>query len=102
MSLEEHQIAFMLFIGPSEEMIEADIEQGGTGSKAGDMTTELACLAIGLHHHGHGIPADERSNTPFHGTIARKWGLLAWWDGIQICGISLVGQIGTRTTGFFY
>ena len=99
MPLEEHQITLLVVVGRAEEMVVRDVDQRRAGCEAGDMTTELARQPVGLHDHGHRIPAYEGADPTFHRAIAGKRILLGQRDGVQVGGIGAVGEVGARPAG---
>jgi hypothetical protein len=96
MALKEHQIAAMI-LGPGlEKVVVAHVHQGRRGGKGGDVPAQLGGEPVGLHHHGHGVPAHEGANAPLHGPVAGKLFLLGDRDGIEIGRVGAEGQIGPR------
>ncbi|MNZ88474.1 hypothetical protein D3C78_1073680 [compost metagenome] len=70
-ALEVDQVA-AVFVGRGlEEVVEADVIQGRTGSEAGDVTAEVRILQVRTHYHGHRVPAYQRANAAFHEQVAR-------------------------------
>ena len=48
------------------------------------MAADAVGFPIGLDDHGHGVPADDRLDTPFQGAITGEWGLVLGGDRIYI------------------
>ena len=71
-SLDVDEIAAVLVVGGAEEMVEAHVVQGGGGGEAGDVATQFRALPVGVHHHGQGVPADERADAALEGWIAGR------------------------------
>ena len=70
-ALEVDQVA-AVFVGRGlEEVVEADVIQGRTGSEAGDVTTQVRIFQVRTHYHGHRVPAYQRANAAFHEQVAR-------------------------------
>jgi len=93
MALEEHEIATVLGARRVPEMAVADFVEGRGAGVARDMPTEFGILAIGLDHHGHCVPAIDRSNTPFEFRISGRIGLAVRWNGVDIRRTRRVGQV---------
>src|SRR5699024_3807904 len=70
MPLKVDQITAVGVIRPLEEVVEADIVERHCRGKTGDMHAQLAAAAGGAHDHGHGVPANDRADTPLHGAVA--------------------------------
>ena len=94
MALEHDQIAAAVVIRTAEEMVEADLVQGGGGLVAGDVAADAGCLLVGAHDTGHGVPADQVLDPAFHRGIARMLFLEMDRDGVHIGGGGVVRQIG--------
>jgi hypothetical protein len=98
MALMKHQVARVIGRWRAPEMVEADVVQRGAGREAGDMAAQLARLAVGAHDHGHGVPADQRTDTPFHRRIAGHLRLVARRDGVDVFGGRVERQVAAGTT----
>ena len=83
-ALEHDQIAAVGLAGGTEEMIEPDFEEIGNRLVGGDVASETAALAVGLDHHRHRVPADDRLDTPLERRVARSLGLLVGRDGVEV------------------
>ena len=99
MPLNEDQIAAVLFAGRVPEMVEADVVEGGRGSEAGDMSAELAGLPVRLHHHGKGVPANERADAPLDGRITRGMLFARFGDRVQVSRVGGIRQVCPRAPG---
>jgi hypothetical protein len=99
MALNEHQIAAVLIIRRVPEVVEADIVQSGAGGETGDMAAQFGGDAVGLDHHRQRIPANQRTNPPFHAGIAGGVFLLIDRDGVDIRGIGAVGHVDAGGAG---
>ena len=99
MALEVDQIAFPLFVATVEEVVEANVIEGGGGRKRGNVATELAGALIGPYHHGHGIPADQRADTPLHEQIPRHAGFITHGNGVAERRGDGVWQLGAFPAG---
>ncbi len=88
----------MLLSGGAEEMVEAHVVQGGGRGEAGDVAAQLRALPVAMHHHGQGIPADERADAALEGRVAGRSDLARGRDAVDVRGGGVKGQVGTRTT----
>ncbi len=57
--LKKDQVAVPLLVAGAEKVIETHIIEGCARGEAGDMAAQFGGDPVGLHHHGHGIPADK-------------------------------------------
>jgi hypothetical protein len=94
MPLEEHQVAAVVFGRRAPEMVEADLIQAGRRRITRNVSAILGTLAVGLHDHGHGVPADTGLDSPLQRPIARILGLLTDRYRIQVSRVRAVRQIG--------
>src|SRR5690606_2578179 len=98
-ALDVQQVAGVVLGRRPPEMVEADVVQGGAGAEGGDVAAELAGLAVGGHHHGHRVPADDRADPPFHRRVAGALGLLAGRDGVDVLGGGREREVGAGAAG---
>ncbi len=63
------------------------------------MAAELAGLAVGGHHHGHGVPADDRADLPFQRVVTGALGLHVRRDGVDVLGGRGERQVGAGAAG---
>jgi hypothetical protein len=66
-------VAAALVPGAPEEVVEAHLEEGGAGGKGGDVAADARMLAVGAHHHGHGVPADDALDAALDLPGKRGW-----------------------------
>ncbi|KAG1390452.1 hypothetical protein G6F59_015199 [Rhizopus arrhizus] len=100
-ALDEQQVARVVLAGGAPEVGEAHVVQGGAGGERGDVAAQVTRLAVGAHHGGHRVPADDRTDAPFQLGIARALGLELRLDGVDVLGGGPERQAGARTTGQF-
>ena len=85
--LEKHQVAPVLArrqpFARAEEVVEADLEQIGRAGIAGDVAAQLAIGLVGAHHHGQGVPADQRTQPLLDRQITRKHRLILRGNGVE-------------------
>src|SRR5690606_21160299 len=93
------QVAGVVFAGGAPEVVEADVVQRGAGAEGGDVAAQVAGLAVGGHHHGHRVPADDRADPPLHRRVAGALGLLAGRDGVDVLGGGRERQVGAGAAG---
>jgi len=60
---------------------------------------DAAFLAVGSHHHGHGVPADQALDAPFDLAAAGEGKLLFSRDGVDVGRIGREGQFDARLLG---
>ncbi|MNB95677.1 hypothetical protein D3C75_428630 [compost metagenome] len=101
-ALDEQQVARMAFARGAPEVVEAHVVQRCAGGERGDVAAQVTRLAVGAHHGGHRVPADDRTDAPFQFGVARALGLQLRLDGVDVFGSGRERQIGTRTTGQFH
>src|SRR5699024_8622094 len=99
MALEVDQVAAVLVTGRMEEVIEADLVQRGRRGVAGDVAADAAVLAVGTHHHGHGVPAQNGADAPLDGRIPRRAGLVVHRNGVDVGSIGCEGYFRTGAPG---
>src|ERR1051325_8807274 len=68
----------------AEEMVEADLQQGGERGVGGDVSAYAGVFAIGAHHHCQSIPANQAFDAPLDLPIARIFRLQAARNGIDV------------------
>jgi hypothetical protein len=83
-ALEENHVSGVPGAFGPEEMVEAHLIKGGAGGKGGDVATDARMLAVGSHHHGHGVPADDALDAAFDLPAAWKGRLAGYRYGIDI------------------
>ena len=83
-ALEVYDIAGLVAIGGVEEMIESDLEQGSQGGIGGNMAADAGVVLVLVHHHGHGIPADQALDAALHGAVAWIGDLIFGTNGIDV------------------
>ena len=93
MALDVEQVTAVVFVFGVPEMVEARTKHVGQGSKRTDMAAQIAAIggvvAIGLDHHGHGVPTHISAKTFFNFNIA--WAAL-FLVGLQGIDITRVGR----------
>ncbi len=99
--LEIHQVGTALRRVAAEEVVEAHLEQVGGGSEARDVTAELGVRAVGAHHHGERVPADDRGEPLLDGEVAREWRLLMRRDGVAVRRVEPRARLHIERAGEF-
>ena len=96
-ALEEDQVA-AVFIGRGlEEVVEANVIQGGTGGEAGDVAAQIRVFQVGTHYHGQRVPAHQRANAAFHEQVARHACFVGDGNGIAVWRGDGIWQLRTTT-----
>ena len=65
-------------------MVVGDFVKGGTGSISGNMAAESVVFAVGIHNHGHGVPANEAFDAGLDFPVARIRRLFLCRDRIDV------------------
>ncbi|MNT43866.1 hypothetical protein D3C72_1803600 [compost metagenome] len=100
-ALIEDQVAAVLLGRRLEEVVEANVVQGGTGGEARNVAAQVRVFQVGAHHHGQRVPTHQRANAAFHEQVARHACFVGHRDGVAIrCG-DRIGQLGTTAGGQF-
>ena len=99
MTLDEYQVAALLFRGCPEKMVEAYVVQGRGRGEAGDVAAQFGVETVGPDDHGQRVPAYQRTDAPLHARVARRAFFPGRRDGIQVRGIGRVGQVGAGFPG---
>jgi hypothetical protein len=95
MPLDKHHVAGVIRGWRAPEMIETHLIQGGGRSVGGDVPPQFGALAIRLHDHRGGIPANVSLELAFDGTVARVGLFLANADRIDVRGVRLEREVAT-------
>ena len=95
MPLDEHHVARVTVVRRAPEVVEAHLVKRGRRGIARDVAAVLRALAVGLHHHRHGVPADVGLDAPLEGTVARVLALLGRRDRVDVGGVRPERQVGT-------
>ncbi|MNJ37773.1 hypothetical protein D3C77_326050 [compost metagenome] len=98
-ALEEDQVAAVLVGRGLEEVVEADVIQGGTGGEARNVAAQVRVFQVGAHHHGQRVPTDQRANAAFHEQVARHACFVGDRDGVAVWRGDGVWQLGATTGG---
>jgi hypothetical protein len=56
MTLEIHEISWLVIVASAEEVIETDLEQGYRGRVGRNVTSDTGIFLVLAMHHRHGIP----------------------------------------------
>ncbi|MNO58461.1 hypothetical protein D3C76_490200 [compost metagenome] len=98
-ALEEDQVAAVFFGRGLEEVVEADVVQGGAGGEAGDVSAQVRVFQVGAHDHGQGVPTYQRANAAFHEQVARHACFVGDRDGVAVWRGDRIRQLGATTGG---
>ena len=93
MSLEIDLIARIIVALAPKEVVEAHLEQRGRRGISRNVPANARALAIGPHHHGHGIPANDAFNASLDFAITGIEWLLANRNGVDIGGVGCKGKL---------
>src|SRR6266851_4927973 len=81
--------ASIISFARAKEMIEADFVKRGGGGVGGDVAADVVLHAIGAHHHGQRIPANQALDAAFEFLIAGEKRLQAVGNGV---GVRRIGR----------
>ncbi len=87
MSLQINGVALEFLGASAEEMVESDFKQGRGGSVGGNVPANAVVHAVGAHHHGQSVPANQALDPALDLLVAGKDGLLFKRDGVDIGSI---------------
>ena len=99
MALEIHQVAAVLLCRRAPEVVEAHFVQRRRGRVGGDMPAVLGTLAVGVHHHRHGVPADVVLDPALQRHVARVFGLVGPVYRVEVGGVGGIGHVRARAAG---
>ena len=88
----DHVAVEPAFPPAAEEVVEADLVEGGRRGEGRDVAAEAGVLLVGPHHHRHGVPADDALDAALDGAVAAVGGLLALRDGVDVGGVAGEGE----------
>ncbi|MFO0965477.1 MAG: hypothetical protein U0793_07805 [Gemmataceae bacterium] len=83
MSLEVDEVAAARGVGAAEEVVEADLIEGGERGIGGNVAADAVGFEVRLDHHGHGIPAEDAFDAAFEAAIAVEVSLA--FGGMEGC-----------------
>lgn len=98
-ALEEDQVATVLLGRSLEEVVEADVVQGGAGGEARDVAAQVRIPQVGTHDHGQGVPTYHRADAAFHEQVARHACFVGNGDGVAVWRGDCVRQLRATTGG---
>jgi len=89
--LEIHQVTPVVGTRRMPEVIHARTNHGGERSKRGNVPAQIPTIrrvvAIGTHHHGHGVPPHIRANALLKLGIAGRARLELSGNGVDVGGV---------------
>src|SRR5437762_1867362 len=57
--LKINQIRWTIAVATLKKMVVGHLVKRGAGGETGDVAANAVKTAVGIHHHGHGIPTNE-------------------------------------------
>jgi len=100
-ALDVQKVARMAPARRAPEVVEADVVERGRRSEAGDVPAQFARPAVGAHHHGQRVPADQRAQPPLQLRVPRALGLEVRRDGVDVLGGRYERQVRPGAAGQF-
>ena len=92
-SLEEHVVAAAGVVLAAEEVVEADLVEGGNRGVGRDVSAHLDAGALGARHLDGSVPADPAAVFALHGFVAGEVRLLVNGDGVDVGGRVFLGEL---------
>ena len=104
-ALDVKQVTAVVLALGMPEMVEARAKHAGQRGKGADVATQIATfgrvMAVGLDHHGHGVPAHVGAQALFDFKVAGAACLLAGLYGVHVAGIGRERQVHAVLAGVF-
>ena len=82
-----------------EEVIEADLKQGGLRGVGGDVSADAGVLLVLPVHHRHGVPAEQGFNALLQLAVAGVGNLFIDGDGVAVGSGELAGVGDAQRAG---
>ena len=79
-------------------MVVADVVEHGRRGEAGDVAAHVG-VAVGRHHHGHGVPADVVADALLQLEVPGERRLPRHRDGVHVRGLGGEGEAGAVPPG---
>ena len=83
-ALEVDVVAGEPVVLAAEEVVEADLVEGGGAGEGGEVAADAVGVLVGLDDHDGGVPADERADPPLDVLVAREERLLLGGDRVDV------------------
>ena len=96
-ALDEDHVAGMLLARGTPEVIEADFVQRRRRGITRQVPAEFRALPVGMHDHGHRVPAQIGLDAAFERAIARIFEFLPGRNGVDVGRVRLERQVRTGT-----
>jgi hypothetical protein len=96
-ALDVEAVAAVVLALGMPEVVEAGAEHVGQRGEGADVAAQVTPLgrvvAVGLHHHGHGVPAHVGAQALFDLEVARAALLLVRLDRVDVGGVGRKGLV---------
>ena len=93
----------MVFALGMPEMVEAGAKHVGQRGERADVATQIAAvdrvMAVGLDHHGHGVPAHVGAQALFDLDVAGAALFLVGLDGVDVAGVGRERHVDAALAG---
>ena len=99
-TLEEDVVAAAGVVLAAEEVVEADLVEGGDGGVGRDVSADLDAGALGARHLDGGVPADPAAVFALHGFVAGEVRFLVNGDGVDVGGRVFLGELNAIAARF--
>ena len=97
--LDEHLITEAAVGLAVEEVVEANLVEGGGRRVGGEMAADAVESAVGSGHHHRRVPPDEMADAPFEVLVAGVGRFVAAGDRVDVVGHAHGGQIDPELLG---
>ncbi|KAF1042977.1 MAG: hypothetical protein GAK34_02735 [Delftia tsuruhatensis] len=96
-ALDVQAVATVVFVFGVPEVVEAGRKHVGQRSEGADVATQVTAFgwvqAVGLDHHGHGVPAHVGAQAAFDFQVAGTARFLRGLDGVHVAGVGREGHV---------
>ena len=99
-TLEEDVVAAAGVVLAAEEVVEADLVEGGDGGVGGDVSADFDAGALGARHLDGSVPADPAAVFALHGFVAGEVRFLVNGDGVDVGGRVFLGELNAVAARF--
>ena len=98
-ALDEHLVAEAAVGLAAEEVVEADLVEGGGRRVGGQMAADAVEAAVGPGHHHRRVPPDEVADAPLEVLVARVGRLVGGGDRVDVVGHAQRGHVDPELVG---
>ena len=104
-ALDVQAVTAVVFALGVPEVVEAGTKQIGQRGKRADVAAQITAfgwvVAVGLDHHGHGVPAHIGAQTAFDDQVAGALGFLVGLQRVHVAGVGRERHVHAVFAGVF-